>query len=213
PGRASAPWADRHAGALCPVVGLGTRGRTSASHRRNAGHRVLAELAARAGVTSARPRSGGARAEIAEARLGTLPGGAPGPRVVLAKPVTYMNVSGGPVAGVARDYAIEPENVVVVHDELDLPFGQVRRKKGGGEGGHNGLRAVSKSLGTRDYVRVRVGIGRPPGRMDPADFVLRYFSSVERKELPFLVPDAADAAEAVVLTGLEAAQLRFHSPR
>ncbi len=195
------------------VVGLGNPGPTYASHRHNVGHRVLDELAARAGVTFARPRSGGARAEIAEARLGTLPGGAPGPRVVLAKPVTYMNVSGGPVAGVARYYGIEPENVVVVHDELDLPFGQVRVKKGGGEGGHNGLRDVSKALGTRDYVRVRVGIGRPPGRMDPADFVLRDFSSVERKELPFLVPDAADAAEAVVLTGLEAAQLRFHSPR
>ena len=195
------------------VAGLGNPGPAYASHRHNVGHMVLDELAARTGVTFARPRSGGARAEIVEARLGTLPGGAPGPRVVLAKPVTYMNVSGGPVVGVARYYGIEPERVVVVHDELDVPFGEVRLKRGGGEGGHNGLRDVSKALDTRDYVRVRVGIGRPPGRMDAADFVLKDFSSVERKELPFLLDDAADAAETIVLSGLEAAQLRFHSPR
>lgn len=195
------------------VAGLGNPGPAYASHRHNVGHRVLDELAARGGVTFARPRTGGARAEIAEARLGMLPGGAPGPRVVLAKPTTYMNVSGGPVAGVARYYGIEPGNVLVVHDELDIDFGQIRLKRGGGEGGHNGLRDISKALGTRDYVRVRVGIGRPPGRMAAADFVLKDFSSVERKELPFLLDDAADAAEAVVLTGLEAAQQRFHSPR
>jgi len=174
---------------------------------------VLDELARRTAATFSRPRAGGARAEVTEARLGSLPGGAPGPRVVLAKPVTYMNVSGGPVSGVAKYYGIEPDHVVVVHDELDIPFGEVRLKLGGGEGGHNGLRDVTKALGTRDYVRVRCGVGRPPGRMDPADFVLKDFSTVERKEVPFLLDDAADAVEALVLDGLLAAQQRFHGPR
>ncbi|MFZ5872023.1 MAG: aminoacyl-tRNA hydrolase, partial [Actinomycetota bacterium] len=102
-------------------------------------------------------------------------------------------------------------DVVVVHDELDLPFGALRLKRGGGEGGHNGLRDVSKALGTRDYVRVRCGIGRPPGRMDAADFVLRDFSAAERKELPFLLADAADAVELLVAEGLERAQLKVHT--
>jgi len=195
------------------VAGLGNPGPAYASHRHNVGHMVLDELARRTGASFSGPRSGGARAAVAEARLGVLPGGAPGPRVVLAKPATYMNVSGGPVSGVAKYYGIEPDHVVVVHDELDIDFGQVRLKLGGGEGGHNGLRDVSKALGTRDYVRVRCGIGRPPGRMDPADFVLKDFSSVERKELPFLVSDAADAVESLVLEGLLAAQQRFHGPR
>ncbi len=195
------------------VAGLGNPGPAYASHRHNVGHMVLDELATRTGVTFSGPRPGGARAVVAEARLGMLPGGAPGPRVVLAKPVTYMNVSGGPVVGVARYYGIEPDHVVVVHDELDVPFGEVRLKLGGGEGGHNGLRDVTKALGTRDYVRVRCGVGRPPGRMDAADFVLKDFSTVERKDLPFLLDDAADAVEALVLEGLLAAQQRFHGPR
>lgn len=195
------------------VAGLGNPGPAYASHRHNVGHMVLDELARRTAATFSRPRAGGARAEVTEARLGSLPGGAPGPRVVLAKPVTYMNVSGGPVSGVAKYYGIEPDHVVVVHDELDIPFGEVRLKLGGGEGGHNGLRDVTKALGTRDYVRVRCGVGRPPGRMDPADFVLKDFSTVERKEVPFLLDDAADAVEALVLDGLLAAQQRFHGPR
>jgi PTH1 family peptidyl-tRNA hydrolase len=131
--------------------------------------------------------------------------------VVLAKPGSYMNVSGGPVAGLAQFFKVDPLDVVVVHDELDLPFGTVRLKRGGGEGGHNGLRDVTKALGSRDYVRVRVGIGRPPGRMDPADFVLRDFSAAERKELPFLLADAADAVELLLTEGLERAQLKVHT--
>ena len=141
-----------------------------------------------------------------------LPGGAPGPKVVLAKPSSYMNLSGGPVAGLAQFFSIAPEQVVVVHDELDLPFGTVRLKRGGGEGGHNGLRDTTKALGSKQYVRVRVGIGRPPGRMDPADFVLRDFGGPERKELPLLVVDAADAVELVVLRGLTGAQQQVHRP-
>lgn len=124
-----------------------------------------------------------------------------------------MNESGGPVSALLRFFSVEPDRLVVIHDELDIPPGEVRLKLGGGEGGHNGLRSISKSIGTRDYHRVRVGIGRPPGRMDPADFVLRDFNAAERKELPFVIDDAADAAELLVHEGLLAAQQRFHGPR
>jgi PTH1 family peptidyl-tRNA hydrolase len=130
---------------------------------------------------------------------------------VLANPTTYMNVSGGPVAALAKYYDVPPERTVLVHDELDIPFADVRLKRGGGEGGHNGLRDTTKALGTKDYVRVRVGVGRPPGRMDPADYVLRDFARAELKDLPWLVDAAADAVEMVVGQGLEAAQLRFHT--
>ena len=190
------------------VVGLGNPGPSYAGNRHNVGQMVLDELAVRTGSSWRSHRS---NSVAAEARLGVLPGGVPGPRVLLAKPSSYMNLSGGPVAGLVRFFSIDPEEVLVVHDELDLPFGSVKLKRGGGEGGHNGLRDVTKGLGTREYVRVRVGVGRPPGRMDPADFVLRDFSPAERKELPFLLPDAADAVELVVTAGLEAAQLRFHT--
>ena len=104
-----------------------------------------------------------------------------------------------------------PERIIVVHDELDLPFGTVRLKRGGGEGGHNGLRSVSQSLGTKDYVRVRCGIGRPPGRQEPADFVLSAYSRVEQKELPFQVGTAADAVESLIREGLESTQQRYNS--
>jgi len=190
------------------VVGLGNPGPAYAGNRHNVGQMVLDELAARTGSSWRSHRS---NSVAAEARLGLLPGGAPGPRVLLAKPSSYMNVSGGPVAGLVRYFSIDPEQVLVVHDDLDLPFGALRLKRGGGEGGHNGLRDVTRALGTRDYVRVRLGVGRPPGRMDPADFVLRDFSSTERQELPFVAADAADAVESVVSVGLEAAQLRVHT--
>lgn len=197
------------------VVGLGNPGPQYAGNRHNVGQMVLDELARRAGATfgtrapgllSRRPQ-----AAVAEARLGTLPGGAPGPRVVLAKPTTYMNVSGGPVAALAKYYDVPPERTVLVHDELDIPFADVRLKRGGGEGGHNGLRDTTKALGTKEYVRVRVGVGRPPGRMDAADFVLRDFAKNELKDLPWLIDSAADAVELAVTAGLEAAQLRFHT--
>jgi len=192
------------------VVGLGNPGPDHAGDRHNVGAMVLDELADR---SRASWKSHKSRAAVAEVRLGVLPGGAPGPRVVLAKPAAWMNLSGGPVAGLVRFFSVDPARVVVVHDELDVDAGLVRLKRGGGEGGHNGLRDITKALGTKDYLRVRVGIGRPPGRMDPADFVLRGFSSTERKELPFLLGDAADAVEALVTGTLEAAQLRFHAPR
>jgi peptidyl-tRNA hydrolase, PTH1 family len=196
------------------VVGLGNPGTQYAGNRHNVGHMVLDELARRCSATFS--SSGGLlgrrpQAVTADVRLGVLPGGVPGPRVVLAKPTTYMNVSGGPVATLARYYDVAPEKVVMVHDELDIPFADVRLKRGGGEGGHNGLRDTTKALGTKDYIRVRVGVGRPPGRMDAADYVLRDFSSTERKDLAWLVDAAADAVELVVTAGLEAAQLRFHT--
>ncbi|GAA4695285.1 aminoacyl-tRNA hydrolase [Phytohabitans rumicis] len=185
------------------VVGLGNPGKEYARNRHNAGFMVADLVAARIGVKFGRHKR--AVAEVAEGRLS--PGG---PRVVLAKPLTYMNLSGGPVAALAQFYKISVGQVIAVHDELDLGYGQVRAKIGGGEGGHNGLRSMSKSLGGKDYVRVRFGIGRPPGRQDPADFVLSDFSATERKELEFLVDRAADVVETVVTRGVEVAQNTYN---
>jgi PTH1 family peptidyl-tRNA hydrolase len=203
------------------VVGLGNPGPEYAGNRHNVGAMAIEELAARDANSVAGSRASArasfkahkARAKVAEVRLGTRPGGAPGPRVVLAVPSTYMNISGGPVAGLMKYYDIPVERLIVLHDELDVEAGAVRLKRGGGEGGHNGLRSISQSIGTKDYLRVRIGIGRPPGRMDPADFVLRDFSKAERESLPFLLDDAADAVEALIEVGLLDAQQRFHAPR
>jgi PTH1 family peptidyl-tRNA hydrolase len=192
------------------VVGLGNPGPHYAGNRHNVGQMVVDELAARSGQAW---RSHKARAAIAEVRLGMRPGGAPGPRVVLAKPSSYMNLSGGPVAGLLQYFSVEPERVVAVHDEIDIPFADVRLKRGGGEGGHSGLRDISKAIGTRDYLRVRVGVGRPPGRQDAAEHVLRDFSATERKELPLVIADAADAVEDLVVLGLEPTQQRVHGRR
>ncbi|HEY6746379.1 MAG TPA: aminoacyl-tRNA hydrolase, partial [Mycobacteriales bacterium] len=154
------------------VVGLGNPGPAYRGNRHNAGFLVLDLLAGRVG---GRFKAHKGRADVVEARLGPLPA----PRVVLAKPKAYMNESGGPVASLRDFYKVAPEQLVVVHDELDLPYGALRLKRGGGDNGHNGLRSITKSLGTREYLRVRFGIGRPPGRMDPADYVLRDFSAAE----------------------------------
>lgn len=184
------------------IAGLGNPGPGYSRNRHNVGQMVLDELAARLGGSFKTHR---ARAQILEGRLG--PGG---PRVVLAKPMSYMNVSGGPVSGLAAFYSVDPAHVVVVHDEIDIPFNTVKLKLGGGEGGHNGLRDISKALATKDYLRVRVGVGRPQGRMDTADYVLRDFSTTEKKDLPFLVDEAADAVERLVRDGLAVAQQKFH---
>lgn len=190
------------------IVGLGNPGPSYSGHRHNVGARVADELATR---TAASLRSHKARATAAEVRLPAVQGGLPGPRAIIAKPLTFMNESGGPVAGLLSFYKIPVENLIVIHDELDIPFAEVRLKLGGGEGGHNGLRSITKSVGTRDYLRVRVGIGRPPGRMDPADYVLHDFSGNERSEVPLLIGDAADAVERLVSEGLVAAQQQWHS--
>lgn len=190
------------------VVGLGNPGPTYAGNRHNVGQMVLDVLAGRMAGSFTSHK---ARAAVLDGRLGTLPGGAPGPRVVLAKPGSFMNVSGGPVGALCAFYGITPERLLVVHDELDLPVETLRLKRGGGEGGHNGLKSVSAAIGSRDYVRLRVGIGRPPGRMDPADYVLRDFGPAERAGLGVTLEEAADAVEDLVLLGLEKAQLRLHT--
>lgn len=186
------------------VVGLGNPGAEYARNRHNAGFLVADLLARRVGAKFGRARR--AATEVAEGFL--RPGG---PKIVIAKPTTYMNLLGTPTASLAAFYKIPPDRIVAIHDELDLDFGTVRAKIGGGEGGHNGLRSMSKSLGTKDYARVRFGIGRPPGRMDPADYVLSDFSASERKELDFLVDRAADVVESVVEYGVEPTQNRYHA--
>jgi len=185
------------------VVGLGNPGKEYAGNRHNVGFLVADLLASRVGAKFGRAKR--VQGEVAEGRLGF-----GGPKLVLLKPLTYMNLSGAPVVSMAQFFKVPISNVIAVHDELDVPFGQVRAKRGGGEGGHNGLRSMSKSLSTKDYARVRFGIGRPPGRQDPADYVLSDFSGAERKELEFLVDRAADVVEAIVLEGVEWAQNKYH---
>lgn len=191
------------------IIGLGNPEPRYARNRHNVGRMVVDVLAGRAGARLGGHRT---RARLAEARLGVMPGGAPGPRVILAEPASYMNLSGGPVKALVGFYRVDPTaRLLVIHDDLDLPAHALRLKRGGGEGGHNGLRSIGRALGTRDYVRLRVGIGRPPGRQDPADFVLSDFPARERGELGVTLEQAADAVEAVVELGFEAAQQRLHS--
>jgi PTH1 family peptidyl-tRNA hydrolase len=188
------------------VVGLGNPGPAYAGHRHNVGYLVDDVLAERMGSSFRAHKSG--RAEVVEGRLG--PVGADTPRVVLARARSYMNESGGAVSTLAKFYKVPPERIIAVHDELDIPFGALRIKLGGGDNGHNGLRSMRSSLGTGDFYRVRVGIGRPPGRQDPADFVLSTYSATERKELDINLVEAADAVESLVADGLEKTQQRFN---
>ena len=186
------------------VVGLGNPGAQYAGNRHNVGQMVADELASRIGATF---KSHKTPSRVAEGFLG--PGG---PKLVIAKPNGYMITSGGPVSALLKYYSLPADRLIIVHDELDIPFDTVRLKQGGGHGGHNGIRDVSKAIDAGDFTRVRVGIGRPPGRQDAADFVLKDFSGTERQALPNLLSDAADAVEAIVEHGLVAAQQRFHSP-
>ena len=189
---ADAPWL---------VVGLGNPGPSYAMHRHNVGFMVLALLAERTG-SSFKAHKG--RADVVEGRLA-------GERVVLAKPKSYMNTSGGPVTSLRDFFKVPPDRLVVVHDEIDLPYGTLRVKLGGGDNGHNGLKSLRRSLGTGEFYRVRLGVGRPPGRQDPADYVLSDFSTAQRKELPFHVDRAADAVESLLTVGLDATQNAFHA--
>jgi PTH1 family peptidyl-tRNA hydrolase len=182
------------------IAGLGNPGPQYAGHRHNAGYMVADVLAGRMGVSLRRDRSGAA---VATGLLAGVP-------VTLARPLTFMNLSGRPVAALRSFYQIPPERVLILHDELDLAFGMVRLKLGGGDNGHNGLRSVTAALGGPGYHRTRIGIGRPPGRMDPAVFVLRDFSPAERQDLPLVLDLAADASEALLRAGLAAAQNEFH---
>jgi PTH1 family peptidyl-tRNA hydrolase len=190
------------------VVGLGNPGPSYAGHRHNVGYLVADELASRMG-SGFRPHKSG-RAEVVEGRLGGL-GGVGGTRVVLARPRCYMNETGGPVSTLAKFYKVPVARVVAIHDELDIPFDTMRVKLGGGDNGHNGLRSMRKSLDSGDFHRVRVGIGRPPGRQNPADFVLSGYSPSERRVLPFQVDRAADAVESLLTEGLAQTQSRFNS--
>lgn len=182
------------------VVGLGNPGARYAANRHNAGYMVADLLAERMGAAF---RAHRARALVAEGRLGGP--GAGGPRVVIAKPVTFMNLSGGPAAALAAYFKIPLSRLVVIHDELDIGYGVLRLKRGGGDNGHNGLKSVTAALGP-EYHRVRFGVGRPPGRMDVAAWVLKDFAAAEVKELDYLVDRAADAVEALIRDGLAPAQ-------
>jgi PTH1 family peptidyl-tRNA hydrolase len=182
------------------VVGLGNPGPSYADNRHNLGARVVDRLAKRIGT--------GFKAHKGQADVA--PGKLDGVGVVLTKPRSFVNLSGGPAAAVRGYYKVPLDRVVVVHDELDLPYGTLRLKLGGGDGGHNGLRSLTQSFGTPDYYRIRVGIGRPPGRMDPAAYVLRDFDAVQRQDLDLELERAADAVESLVTRGLAATQNAFH---
>jgi PTH1 family peptidyl-tRNA hydrolase len=187
------------------VVGLGNPGPSYAGNRHNIGYLVNDELASRVG-SGFRPHKTG-RADVVEGRLG----GPGGPRVVLARPRCYMNETGGPVSSLANFYKVPVERIIAIHDELDIDFDTLRVKLGGGDNGHYGLRSMRRSLDSGDFYRVRVGIGRPPGRQSPADVVLSDYSSAERKILPFQIDRAADAVETLITDGLEKTQSRFNS--
>ncbi|QHC29880.1 aminoacyl-tRNA hydrolase [Streptomyces sp. HF10] len=188
------------------VVGLGNPGSEYAMNRHNVGFMVVDLLAQRIGGKF--KRAGKAQAQVLEGRIG--PAGPAGRRVILAKPTSYMNLSGGPVNALKDFYKVPVANIVAVHDELDIDYGTLRLKLGGGDNGHNGLKSMTKAMGA-EYHRVRFGIGRPPGRMQVADFVLKDFSAAERKELDYFVDRAADAVEALVIEGLERAQGTYNS--
>lgn len=184
------------------IVGLGNPGAQYAATRHNVGFMAVDQIAEdHFGNFSAHKKS---NADILETRIGDT-------KVVLAKPRTYMNLSGGPIRALCDFFKIPPQNVIVIHDDLDLDFGTVRLKSGGGENGHNGLRSTSQTLGTKDYLRIRIGIGRPPGRQDPASYVLKPFSSQEAADLGAICADAAEGAELIVTQGLEKAQNWVHS--
>ena len=187
------------------VVGLGNPGPSYAGNRHNIGYLVADELATRVG-SGFRPHKTG-RADVVEGRLGG-PGGA---RVVLARPRCYMNETGGPVSALAKFYKIPVARIIAIHDELDIDFDTLRVKRGGGDNGHNGLRSIRRSMDSGEFYRVRVGIGRPPGRQSPADYVLSDYSKAERVHLPLQVARAADAVESLLLEGLERTQSRYNT--
>ncbi|GGB48096.1 peptidyl-tRNA hydrolase [Flexivirga endophytica] len=183
------------------IVGLGNPGPKYAGNRHNVGAMVVERMAADAGASLRAHKAGALAAQVRVA----------GQAAIIAIPTSYMNESGGPVAGLMRFFKVPLEHLIVIHDELDIDFATLRLKRGGGEGGHNGLRSISKSTGSKDYLRVRVGIGRPPGRMDAASYVLRDFNGTERKELDFLVPDTVEAVELLLTKGLTDAQNVIHA--
>jgi PTH1 family peptidyl-tRNA hydrolase len=186
------------------VVGLGNPGPEYAATRHNVGFHVVDRLADEHRIRLARHKRG--HAQAGEGRFGV-----PGPHVVLVEPMSFMNDSGGPVKSILDFYGVAAESMIVIHDELDIPFGTIRVKLGGGDNGHNGLKSIRKSIGTGDFFRVRIGIGRPAGRQDPAEYVLKMFGTTERKDLPEVVQRGADATESLISDGLETTQNRFNT--
>ena len=184
------------------IVGAGNPGPRYAATRHNIGVMVADAMVARAGERYTVHKKSGA--EVASLRIG-------GEVVLVARPRVYMNELGRQVGPLASFHKVAPADVVVLHDELDIDFGLVRLKRGGGEGGHNGLRSISSALGTRDYLRVRLGIGRPPGRMDPADFVLKPFPAADRAEVELMVTNGVDAVDLLLTSSLEDAQNTVHA--
>ncbi len=187
------------------VVGLGNPGAGYASNRHNVGAMVVAELAAGEGINLKRGSGKLARVVSSTTRM-------TGRRVVLATLTTFMNESGQAVRPLVDYYKADLSGLIVLHDELDLPFGSVRIKQGGGDNGHNGLRSITVSVNSPDYVRIRIGIGRPVGRQSPRDFVLRNFTGTERAELPAILDQAAHAVRLIVSLGVVAAQNELHRP-
>jgi peptidyl-tRNA hydrolase, PTH1 family len=189
------------------VVGLGNPGPAFASHRHNIGYRVVEELARRMQIRFRVAR--GIRAEVADGRIG--PPGGDGQRLILARSRTFMNETGGAVTRLLAYYKLKPPQLIVVHDELDIEVGQLRVKLGGGDNGHNGLKSIRAALGTGDFYRVRIGVGRPPGRQDPADFLLSDIPASAREDIEIEIGRAADAVESLVAVGLDRTQNVFNS--
>ena len=190
------------------IVGLGNPGAGYSANRHNVGQMALDVLATRIGTSFKKAKT---NAVVAEGRITVARQGVPAlVKVVLAKSTGYMNTSGGPVSALLKFYDIPLINLIVLHDELDIDAAKVRLKQGGGHGGHNGLRDIIAACGSNDFARVRIGIGRPPGQMETADYVLRDFNGTERKELPVTLEIAADAVEAIIAEGVAKATMRFH---
>ena len=187
------------------VVGLGNPGDQYAATRHNIGQMVIDELARRHSVKFSSHKS---RTDIAAFKLGV---GIDAHSVIIGKSKSYMNETGGPVKALANFYSVQPENIIALHDELDIPFAAIRTKLAGGDNGHNGLKSMTSSFGTPNYYRIRLGIGRPMGQQDPADFVLKAFSKVEQKDLAEFIDRGADVVESLISKGLEATQSAFNS--
>ena len=183
------------------VAGLGNPGDRYARTRHNVGRMVVEDLADEAGERFRKVRF--LPVETAEIRVGD-------ERVILARSTRFMNESGPSYASLAKKQGVDPSRLIAMHDELDIPAGTIRVKLGGGNNGHNGLRSLDQALGSTEYLRVRVGIGRPPGRQDPADFVLQPVGSRDEADLATLVGHAADAVRALIAEGLERTQDRFN---
>lgn len=187
------------------VVGLGNPGEQYAATRHNVGQMVIDELAKRHSIKFSTHKS---RTDVAAYKLGV---GVDAHSIILAKSKSYMNETGGPIKALAQFYSVDPAHIIVLHDELDIPFAAIRTKIAGGDNGHNGLKSMTSSFGTAEYFRIRLGIGRPMGQQDPGDFVLKQFSSVEKKELPFFIDKGADTVESLIEDGLEKTQSRYNS--